>query len=143
MSDLRRKWEKISEEIEKTIEYKIESIAFDISVQIYRQMRKLGINKKELAEKLNVSKAYVTQLLKGKSNMTIETMVKIAEALNMTPKIELIPKSLKLYHKAVVESGLDFRPTSAVDENFSTKMPVKIETTNPTSDENQELAVIA
>jgi len=80
--------------LENTIEYKIESIAFDISVQIYKQMEKLGINKKELAEKLNVSKSYITQLLKGKSNMTIETLIKVAEALGMTLQIKLVEKTV-------------------------------------------------
>ena len=80
--------------LENTIEYKIESIAFDISVQIYKQMEKLGINKKDLAEKLNVSKSYITQLLKGKSNMTIETLIKVAEALGMTLQIKLVEKTV-------------------------------------------------
>ena len=82
------------DELENTIEYKIESVAFDISVQIYKQMEKLGINKKDLAEKLNVSKSYITQLLKGKSNMTIETLIKVAEALGMTLQIELVEKTV-------------------------------------------------
>ena len=82
------------DELENTIEYKIESVAFDISVQIYKQMKKLGINKKELAEKLNVSKSYITQLLKGKSNMTIETLIKVAEALGMTLQIKLVEKTV-------------------------------------------------
>ena len=94
MSDLRNKWEKFSKKIENTIEYKIESIAFDIAVQLYKQMEKLGINKKELAEKLGVSKSYITQLLKGKSNMTIETLIKVAEALNLNLQIKLVPKKL-------------------------------------------------
>jgi len=82
------------DELENTIEYKIESVAFDISVQIYKQMEKLGINKKDLAEKLNVSKSYITQLLKGKSNMTIETLIKVAEALGMTLQIKLVEKTV-------------------------------------------------
>jgi len=96
MTELRKKWEKFSEEIENTIEYKIESIAFDIAMQIYKQMEKLGINKKDLAEKLNVSKSYITQLLKGKSNMTIETLIKVAGALNLNLQIKLVPKKLDL-----------------------------------------------
>ena len=80
--------------LENTIEYKIESIAFDIAMQIYKQMEKLGINKKDLAEKLNVSKSYITQLLKGKSNMTIETLIKVAEALGMTLQIKLVEKTI-------------------------------------------------
>ena len=80
--------------LENTIEYKIESIAFDIAMQIYKQMEKLGINKKDLAEKLNVSKSYITQLLKGKSNMTIETLIKVAEALGMTLQIKLVEKTV-------------------------------------------------
>ena len=82
------------DELENTIEYKIESVAFDISVQIYKQMKKLGINKKELAEKLGVSRSYITQLLKGKSNMTIETLIKVAKALGMTLQIKLVEKTI-------------------------------------------------
>ena len=94
MSNLKNRWEIISKEIEESIEYKIESISIDVAIQFYKQMKKLGINKKELAKRLGVSKSYVTQLLNGKSNMTIETLIKVAEALNLNLQIKLVPKKL-------------------------------------------------
>jgi len=92
MADLTNWWDTLTDEIEDTIEYKVESVSFNIAVQVYERMRELGLTQKELANKLNVSKSYISQILKGKSNMTIETMVKLSNVLDLTPSIKLAPK---------------------------------------------------
>ncbi len=91
MSDLSSKWEVLGEELKQIIEYKVESISFDISIQIFNRMKELELTKKEFAEKLGVSKAYITQLLRGKNNITLETLVKASDALGLSVVISLQP----------------------------------------------------
>jgi transcriptional regulator with XRE-family HTH domain len=91
MSKSTNRWNKLTDEINNTIEYKIESASIDIALQVYKQMQYLNINQSQLAYKLNVSKSYISQILKGKNNLTIETLIKLSEALNMKTEIKFSP----------------------------------------------------
>lgn len=53
----------------------------DIALAISYYLRKSGGTQKELADKLGVSTAYVTKLMKGNENLTIETICKLQDAL--------------------------------------------------------------
>lgn len=55
------------------------------------RLHSLGLSKKNLAEKLDVSPAYVTKLIGGSNNFTLKTMVKIAMALESELGISLTP----------------------------------------------------
>ena len=50
------------------------------------------MQQKDLAERLMVSKPYISQILAGKSNMTIETLVKLADSLEMEVNVGLSSK---------------------------------------------------
>jgi len=47
---------------------------------------------KDLAEKINTSSAYVTKVFRGDANFTIETMVKLARAVDGELQIRIEPK---------------------------------------------------
>ena len=118
------KWYKdLKTELEKTIEYKIESKAFKIAVQVYNRSRELGLTQKELAKRLNVSKSYVSQILQGKTNMTIETIIKLGDVLGLIPEINLIPKVEDAGFKLIDKKRLIFEKTSF--SNYAT-MPSHI-----------------
>ncbi|ADB41295.1 helix-turn-helix domain-containing protein [Spirosoma linguale] len=53
------------------------------STQIRDARKAKGLTQKELAEKLGVSESTVNQYESGKQNLTIDTLVKIANALGM------------------------------------------------------------
>lgn len=50
-----------------------------ISWQIAEEMRKKGITKLEMAERMHTSRAQVDRILKAKGNVTIETLQRAAE----------------------------------------------------------------
>ena len=54
----------------------------DIALLIHYHLRNSGISQKTLAEKMNVSPTYIGKLLKGKENLTLETINKLQSALN-------------------------------------------------------------
>jgi transcriptional regulator with XRE-family HTH domain len=91
MNNLEQWWRNLADGIQGTTEYKVESISLDIAVQVYQRMKALGLNQTQLAEKLHVSKSYISQILKGKHNLTLESLVKVAEALEMKAEITLKP----------------------------------------------------
>ncbi|NOT58889.1 MAG: helix-turn-helix transcriptional regulator [Acidobacteria bacterium] len=68
--------------IEKTPSYRVEGLKVEVAEQIYLAMQRGGINNAELARRLGKSRAYVTKVLSGNVNFTLETLVTIGDALN-------------------------------------------------------------
>lgn len=56
----------------------------DIALGIHRYLRMTNTTQKEFAERMGVSPAYVGKLLKGRENLTLETIWKIQELLELS-----------------------------------------------------------
>lgn len=56
---------------------------------IKEALRHSGLSKREFAEKLHIHPAYVTKITQGKQNFTIDTLCKIAAALESELKIRI------------------------------------------------------
>lgn len=59
-------------------------ISFGISMMILKFIREQGITQKELAEKLCFSPQYMSKILQGKENLTLETIAKLQKATGIT-----------------------------------------------------------
>lgn len=74
--------------------HEFEEIKLIVAKQIQKLMDENGFTQKELADKLDVNKSYISRALSGKANLTIETLVKIGSELGgvwhigLTEKIE-------------------------------------------------------
>lgn len=62
--------------------YRAESVMIRFTEELVALMNKKSLTRSALAEKINVSPAYITKVLKGDTNFTLDTMVKIATALD-------------------------------------------------------------
>ncbi len=83
-------YQKEFEESRKSPYFKAMSAILDVIYDISRIMKSKKINKKELAKKMDVSPAYITKIMKGEQNLSMETIAKIAVALDcdfIAPKI--------------------------------------------------------
>ena len=56
-----------------------------------RRMKELHPKQRELAKMLGVCPSYISTTLKDRKNLTIVTVVRFAEALNLKVKIEYSP----------------------------------------------------
>lgn len=54
-----------------------------IAMEMLDRMDFLGVNQKELAERMGCTPQYVSKILKGKENLSLETICKIEDALDM------------------------------------------------------------
>ncbi|MCF7811961.1 helix-turn-helix domain-containing protein [bacterium] len=63
------------------------SLSIDITEQLYVRMKELGLSQRELARRIGRSQPYVCKLLNDGSNMTLLTLVKLVQALEM--KVEM------------------------------------------------------
>ena len=77
---------------ESTDAYQIDHLKVEISERIYNAMKEQGVSNAELARRLGKSRAYVTKLLRGTTNFTLESLVKIGRALSREVEFELSSK---------------------------------------------------
>lgn len=52
-------------------------------MQMLDKMEQMKITQKQLAEKMNCSQQYISKILKGKENLSLETLTKIEKALDI------------------------------------------------------------
>jgi transcriptional regulator with XRE-family HTH domain len=67
------------------------SIQFAKNIEHLRKQR--GLKKKELAQKVGVSQAYITKVMQGEANYTLETMAKFAHALEADINLHMCDKT--------------------------------------------------
>ena len=72
------------EVFEKDFEFRLEYLLLEITEKIVASMERKGINRSELAERLEVSPAAVTKVLNGTSNFTLKTLLSLADALDQS-----------------------------------------------------------
>lgn len=52
-------------------------------MQMLDKMEQMKISQKQLAERMNCSQQYISKILKGKENLSLETLTKIENALDI------------------------------------------------------------
>ena len=77
----------------------IEALVAESSEVIARLMAEQNVSKADLARRLNKSRAWVTQLLSGKANMTVRTLAEVVYALDAEVKLQAQPPSGKMAGK--------------------------------------------
>ena len=70
------------ERVESSDLYAVVSAKSDIANLVFDAMEARAVSRAELARRLGKSRAYVSKLLGGGTNMTVETLVLIARALD-------------------------------------------------------------
>ena len=69
---------------------KAEALTRVITWQIAEEMRKQGITKTQMAERMKTSRAQVDRILKAKGNVTIETLQRAATLVGRELRLELV-----------------------------------------------------
>ena len=87
-------------------DFVLEGLIIELTDQIVVSMQEQGVSRAELAERLGVSRAYITKVLNGHGNMTLRTLVRLALALGMAPEVSLVP----------VDAEADEKPAPAADQ---------------------------
>ncbi len=117
------------EEAEKHLSYWVEGAIIDFTEELCRVMEEKGVSRAELARRIGSSPAYITKILRGNSNFTLSSMVRVARALEhevhihlarpyaMTRWIdELPPARVSIASEATVPVGKAALPAPALIE---------------------------
>lgn len=84
-------YQELARSFEQDPKYWVECLKLAFSEDVGRLMEKRGMNQSDLARRLDTSRAYVTRLFRGNFNPTVETLVKVAMALDARVALHLHP----------------------------------------------------
>ena len=118
------------EDLLNSPEYWFEDAQNELYRQVIEYMEREGINQNQLAERLGVSKGYVSQILKGEFNYTLKKLIEISLAIGQVPKIEyasvanVIEEDAKTTYFQLSISSPVFIPLSFVSNSTDTKSEV-------------------
>jgi len=73
--------EELYQKAQKDPSYWTAKVTHSFAISLNNMMAEKNVTKTDLANKVGVSKAYITKVLRGEANFTVETMVKFAMAL--------------------------------------------------------------
>ncbi len=76
-----KSYEELYQEAQKDPAYWTAKVTHSFAISLNNMMVEKKITKTDLAKKIGVSKAYITKVLRGEANFTVETMVKFSMAL--------------------------------------------------------------
>lgn len=86
-------WTEFFNKSRNSFDYKLEKLYLEITENIIKLMEMENISRKELADKLGVSKPSISKLLNDGSNISIKRLLLIAETLNSEFSVKLEHKS--------------------------------------------------
>jgi transcriptional regulator with XRE-family HTH domain len=87
-----------------------ESLVTGAAELIARLMAEKKVNKAALAKRLNRSRSWVTQLLSGKTNMTVRTLAELAYALEAEVKLDAQPIAPGASIRLLIAQPIDSSP---------------------------------
>ena len=90
---MRPEYTRVFEDAENSFEYWAQTAILDFTEELVRLMDEANprISRADLARRIGASPSYVTKILRGNDNFTIETMTKLARAVGAVVRIHLAP----------------------------------------------------
>ena len=79
----------------ETHEYRAEGASIEFTNAMVTRMREAGVSRSDLARSIGATPAYISKLLRGATNFTLDTMVKIADALHCEFRSHLQPSGAR------------------------------------------------
>ena len=85
-----------------------------IAIKIIKALREKGLTQKGFADLMGVTPQYVSKLVKGQENLTIETMVKIQDVLDISI-LDIKKEEKESYCPVVFTDSSSYSPTNTSD----------------------------
>lgn len=82
--------------VKDDFDFRFESVILDITETIREKLKEKKLTKTKLAERLGVTPAAVSKLLRGEFNFTIKKLMEIADAIELSLEVDLAPKKIEI-----------------------------------------------
>jgi transcriptional regulator with XRE-family HTH domain len=100
-------------------EYWMENVQNELYYALKNYMKEKNLNQTELASKLGFSKGYISQVLHGNFNHSLNKLIELSLAINKAPKIQFVDIKEYINH---------------LDNNYSMKViPIEVELNSDTN----------
>ncbi|HSG40911.1 MAG TPA: helix-turn-helix transcriptional regulator [Thermoanaerobaculia bacterium] len=83
-----QRYRDLAQEAESSVEYWTDVAVNDFARELHELMKRRNVSNAELARRLGVERQYISKLLGG-ANVTLQTMVKLAVALDGVVRVRL------------------------------------------------------
>ena len=70
-----------------TIEQQAFNLKLDVALSVEKEMTRQGMSRTHMAQKMGTSAPYITKILQGDANLTIDSLVKLAAVLGKDVEI--------------------------------------------------------
>lgn len=97
---------KFVKNLKDTHDYRVERVKLEFVRAISRVMRNHDISSSELAQKIDTSNAYISKALRGDTNFTIDSMVKLAHAVGGQLHIHIADSSASVRWFEVISNSM-------------------------------------
>jgi transcriptional regulator with XRE-family HTH domain len=87
--DASKKFDEMFSRLEASGELQIEVTKIKIAEDIIAALERLSLTQADLASRLGTSRAYVTKILQGTTNFTIDSLARISQALNCRLDVQI------------------------------------------------------
>ena len=98
---LSKKLKAFVDEAKQTDAYWVESAKLEFALALEQQRRAAGLSYADLAKKMGTSAAYISKVFRGDTNLTIESMVKLARATGGQLDARILSGKWRPRHTAV------------------------------------------
>jgi transcriptional regulator with XRE-family HTH domain len=129
----------ILDDLRATLDYEVAGVEMDFTESLEELMARRGVNKSELARRIGTSPAYITKILRGGTNFTLETMIKLVRALEgqLNVRVCAAEDNTRWFHAIRNPEQARTRPPTA------TRFAEREYRIGPTEVNNDELAATA
>ena len=86
------KFRERSRQLDKDPLFIAELMKLEFADDLVRLLERRGLKRTELAEKLGTNRGYITRILNTEYNLSVETMAKIALALDARISVRMLPR---------------------------------------------------
>ena len=109
-------FKEIFSETAGTFDYVLDRLILGFTKRIGYLMKGQGISQRDLAAKIGCSAPYVSKVFSGSPNLTLASMVKIADAVGCEISIAVSPK--QTLHSTKVTTVSSSQSTATIDPNI-------------------------
>ena len=93
--------------------YKLERAILKFTEKLSLRMTELGMSPSGLAKKISVKPPYISKILRGTSNFTFDSLIKIASAVDCDFVFDLVPKEASQKWEIVCQNTTSVKFTAA------------------------------
>jgi transcriptional regulator with XRE-family HTH domain len=107
------------EKAKDTLEFKLESLEILLFEKIIARMEECKISRSDLASRMNTSKAYISKIFNNGANMTLKSMLALAEAIDCSLSIDLIEKTTNYQTETYIAHQTNKYPQVYASDDYS------------------------